>query len=92
MVAISSDDDQTTKVQVLEKNIQLDKQGRKDQETRSPHCSAREEIKMEEVKKKHPRKQEEASSGTREGKLLGVQQLYNQKSAKLLRVLGVSSG
>lgn len=54
MVAISSDDDQTTKVQVLEKNIQLDKQGRKDQETRSPHCSAREEIKMEEVKKSTP--------------------------------------
>lgn len=52
MVAISSDDDQTTKVQVLEKNIQIDKQGRKDKETRSPHCSAREEIKMEEVKKK----------------------------------------
>lgn len=67
MTAISSDDDQTPIPRKIYSLI-----SRWEKISKQSHRIAPHKKKMAEVKKLLPRKQEEASFGTREGKLLGA--------------------
>lgn len=92
MAAIPSDDDQTPNLtKVKEKNVQIDKQVRKDKETSAPQCSVQEE---------NGRGEKSAPLKSRKRPLLELDRenhlAYNSFITKklpklLLRALGVSS-
>lgn len=91
MAAISSDDDQTPNLtKVKEKNVQIDKQVRKDKETSAPQCSVQEENGRGEKSAPPKSKKRPLLELVRENHL-AYNSFITKKVPKLLRALGVSS-